>query len=232
MPWLLAQTVENLLALHHPCPADRVARHLPDGIEPELFDGRAWVSVMAMQLTDVHPRWLPGVPGLSRYPQVTVRTFVRCHSLSAVWFFSLDTSSAVAAGLGRRAFGLPYHRASISFRAGDDRCDATSVRRRDVASPPSTFQASWAGCGPPIPAVPGSLDQFLGERDWMVCSAGRGWARVSRVEHPHVEFQEADHDVRLSTMLAGLQLHPAGVTARYCGRLPSLAWLPRRRGQA
>src|SRR5690349_8672904 len=99
MPWLLAQTVENLLALHHACPADDVARHLPDGIEPELFDGSAWVSVMAMQLTEVHPRWLPAVPGLSRYPQVTVRTFVRCHGLSAVWFFSLDTSSSVAAWL-------------------------------------------------------------------------------------------------------------------------------------
>src|ERR671936_634745 len=45
MRWLLSQRWNDLLFAHWPVQPSSLARLLPDGVEPDVCDGRAWIRV-------------------------------------------------------------------------------------------------------------------------------------------------------------------------------------------
>lgn len=208
VPWLLAQTVRDLLARHHRVDAGALAARLPSGVRPDVdADGSAWVSVLAMRMAGVHPRWLPPVPGLSGYPQVGVRAFVRGPGDEAgVVFLRLEAPGRVVTAIGRRLLGLPYRRATVDVGAGRVTSDG--------------FAATWRA-GDPVD------DAFLGERD-VLFSVVRGRLRRSEVRHEPAVFSEAEATVTVESLLDETGLRPTGpAVSRSCTRLASHVWLPR-----
>jgi len=114
--------------LHWRVPADQIASKLPRGLEPDTFDGSAWVGVTPFYLDDLRPPHLPALAWISRFPETNVRTYVRARNGSTgIWFFSLDAARAAACVAARVTYGLPYvwsrmavHRFGdrINYRAG------------------------------------------------------------------------------------------------------------------
>src|SRR5262245_44141643 len=89
------QRWRHLLFLHWEVPADAIARVLPEGLEVDTFDGKAFVGVVAFTMLDVAPAWAPAVPGISDFHELNVRTYVhRAGREPAVWFMSLDAASS------------------------------------------------------------------------------------------------------------------------------------------
>ena len=115
---VMYQRWRRLLFLHWEVPADSIRRLLPDGLEVDLFEGRAFVGLVPFTMQGVRPARLPAVRGLSDFHETNVRTYVhhRGHQ-PGVWFFSLDAANAVGVALGRRWFGLPYFLARMSLEA-------------------------------------------------------------------------------------------------------------------
>lgn len=103
-PWVMRMTWSELLFAHWPIEPDEVARLLPNGVTLDTRDGKAWVGVVPFLMSNIAPRLCPPIPGLSRFLELNVRTYVTVNSKPGVWFFSLDAASRVAV---RVASSLP-----------------------------------------------------------------------------------------------------------------------------
>jgi uncharacterized protein len=104
---IVQQGWRSLTFLHHAYPPQVVADLLPPGLEPDTYEGRAWVGVTPFLM---RASVLPVLPG-PRLPvvEVNVRTYVRDRGgRDGIWFFSLELDqAAVVAGL-RGLVRLPY----------------------------------------------------------------------------------------------------------------------------
>ncbi|QHT55940.1 DUF2071 domain-containing protein [Cellulomonas sp. H30R-01] len=142
---------ESLTSLHWSYPPRAVAPLLPDGLEVDVLDGRAWVGLTPFVMRDVRLGALPPPRAWARFVEVNVRTYVR-HPASAtdgIWFLALlAPSRAVVAGL--RQLGLPYvHAATVTGLR-------TPLLRACGLPPPSgPPHALWSrGVGVPRPSLP------------------------------------------------------------------------------
>lgn len=174
----------DLLFIHWRLPADDVARVLPEGLRPDLFDGCAWVGLIPFTMTGVRILGL-GLPTASRFHECNVRTYVTVAGEPGVYFFSLDAANALAVTGARLTWALPYHRARIDISREGDRFDYR-VRRGDGAAAEIRWQV-----GQPLEAAPGSLHWFLTERYCLYVCHPRGNLRRGRIWHPRWRLRDA-----------------------------------------
>jgi uncharacterized protein YqjF (DUF2071 family) len=187
------QSWRDLLFVHWEIEPASVARLLPSELEPELFDGKAYVGLIPFRMTDIRHVLLPAIPGFSATLETNVRTYVKRKDVArepipAVWFFSLDASSALAVIAARLGFGLPYFKARMAFHkrhasGGKIHLSACSKRRWPQPSPAySLVEAEFSDSAALLSAQPGTLEHFLIER-YALYTRHRGILKYARVAH-------------------------------------------------
>src|SRR4051812_12905980 len=101
--------------LHWRYPADVVAALLPPGLEPDIVDGSAWVSLTPFRVERFRPLGLVPVPFGSSFPETNVRTYVRGpNGRDGLWFLSLDVPSPTNVMAGR-LIGAAYQLSSMQI---------------------------------------------------------------------------------------------------------------------
>ena len=135
-PWVMRQKWHDLLFMHWRIPPATLRPLIPSALELDQFEGSAWLGVVPFRMTGVRLRATPGIPGLSAFPELNVRTYVTKDGKPGVWFFSLDAASSIAVAAARAWFHLPYFRARMSLEAS---------RRRNSLPQPSHASRSPAG---------------------------------------------------------------------------------------
>lgn len=180
---MITQRWRDVLFLHWPVEPGALQPLVP--LEVETFDGRAWLGVVAFEMT--HTRML-GVP-MPRVLEVNVRTYVK----GGVYFLSLDASNAFAVWLARAWYGLPYFRARMSLAREGDRVRYESRRKG------AEFVARYGPAGPVTLARPGTLEHFLVER-YALFSVRRGHTFRTDVEHEPWPLQTAKAEVEACTL--------------------------------
>lgn len=124
----------RLSFLHWPCDPAVLQARLPDGLVIDTFQQTAWVGLTPFHLMGLRPPFLPAIPGLSDFPEMNLRTYVRGPAGPGIWFFSLDAASAAAVAGARLTYGLPYYWSRMSVHArGRNRIEYTSTRAGAVA---------------------------------------------------------------------------------------------------
>ena len=186
-------------------PADPVAVRslVPDRLDVATFEGDAWVSVVAVRMANVRPRGVPRRLGLS-FPQRNLRTYVRRGDGAGVYFVALDAPDPVGVPVARRVFGLPYHRADVSY---ERRGDELVLRSRRCDHPRPAFDAAFAPRGDASTAAPGSLDAFLAENYRFF--AGGDTLYAGDIDHLPWRTREADVTVTENTMFEAHGLDPS-----------------------
>ena len=163
----------GLLFAHWPVDADVLRPLVPAGLEIDTFEGRAYLGIVPFGMEDVAPRGLPALPGVSAFPEVNVRTYVRHGELGGIWFLSLDAASRLAVEGARAAFHLPYFHASMSMqRRGPD--VIYHSERRDRRGPAAILDGWYRPNGP---VVPGRAWITRGLADGPLPTVRRGWTR-------------------------------------------------------
>jgi Uncharacterized conserved protein (COG2071) len=76
-PWVMTQTWNDLLFAHWVIDAALLRARVPRHFELDLFEGKAWIAVVPFHMTNVGIRGMPALPGLSAFPELNVRTYVR-----------------------------------------------------------------------------------------------------------------------------------------------------------
>jgi uncharacterized protein len=222
-PWLMTQSWHDLLFAHWPLDADALRGKVPANLPLDLFDGRAWIGVIPFHMTNVGPRGVPSLPGLSAFPELNVRTYVTVNGKPGVYFFSLDAASTLAVVGARMVFHLPYYRAAMAVHTDGRRVTYRSARRSAVNA---QFLSLYSPVGVVSPAAPGTLEFFLTERYCLYTTTRSGEPRRLPIHHKPWPLQIADAQIAVNTMAtaAGITLPAVAPLLHFAKRLDVLAW--------
>lgn len=174
--------------------------HLPDRLDPDEYDGSAWLSVVPFTNVAVRPKGLPEPLGI-RLPELNVRTYVTRDGIPSVYFFSLD-AQGVSSVLGARLFHhLPYYYARISLDWTDGRVWFRS-RRRHPGARPAHYEGTYWPTGEPFSAPDDPFGAFLVERYRFYTEAQDGSMRYTDVEHDPWTLYPATAEIGTNTLLS------------------------------
>jgi len=183
---LLVADWDRTLMIHYEVDPAALAACVPFPLD--LHDGRAYVSLVAFTMSDMHP-WLGGrwtarlFRPIATHGFLNVRTYVRVHGEPGIYFLTEFLDNALSVRLGPPLFGLPYHFARTAFRhdwrtgeisgrVSDPRTGATYSYRGLVDADESAY----------APASAGSLTEWLMERHTAFTARGKR-RRLFRVLH-------------------------------------------------
>jgi uncharacterized protein YqjF (DUF2071 family) len=187
----MGQTWLDLLFAHWRVPEATLRRGVPAEIPIDTFDGSAWLGITPFEVVGLHPRGLPPLPWLSRFPELNVRTYTTIDGRPGIWFFRLDADRAAAVLAARLTYRLPYRHASMSIvRSG------TRIAYRDDGR----FAATYEPCGPVAFPRPGTLEHFLTERYRLYTTDHRGRVRSADIHHAPWPLQPARAELAENTM--------------------------------
>ncbi|MCC9609421.1 DUF2071 domain-containing protein [Blastopirellula sp. JC732] len=215
-PWIMRMTWSELLFAHWPVDPNALASLLPVGLELDTRDGQAWIGVVPFLMSDVAPRCFPGVPRLSRFLELNVRTYVTRDDKPGVWFFSLDAASRLAVRAARATFHLPYMDARMSMVQDDSQQIDYRSQRTHRGEPPALFDASYQATSEPFHSEPGTLEHWLTARYCLYCSDRKGRVYRGEIDHDPWSLSHATWTVRENTMCVPLGLELTGEPHLLC----------------
>lgn len=211
----MRQDWHHLLFLHWEIPLPALQALVPPQLTVDTFDGKAYVGLIPFTLSGVRPVLTPPIPWLSSFHEVNVRTYVHRDGRDpGVWFFSLDTSSALAVEGARAFYKLPYFHSQIDFAVSDDPLPAIEfVSRRDDpdGAQPAVSRIVYQPVeGPVAPASPGTIEHFLVERYVLYTADDDHQLYRARVHHQPYPLQRAEVLELEETLIWAAGLRRAG----------------------
>jgi uncharacterized protein YqjF (DUF2071 family) len=203
--WRMTQRWNDLLFAHWPIPVEEMARLIPSGLEVDTFDGYAWAGVVPFGMDRVKTRVAGeaciAIPSAIEFLELNLRTYVRSKAtgLPGVYFFSLDTESALGVVGARTLFHLPYFLASMQCRYEQDGTIAYESRRM-LSRRSVRFRARYRGLGDVAGAAPkGELERFLTER-YCLLTQHRGRVLAGHVHHLPWPLERAEAEIELNEL--------------------------------
>lgn len=195
----------SMTFLHWAYEPAQVDALLPDGLDVDTRDGRAWVGLTPFVMADFSVGCLPPLPHLSTFPETNVRTYVRgSDGRDGLWFLSLDASSLFTVAGAWTGLGVPYRWAAMSVDGAEE---GPTVRYR-------SRRRSRSAAGhritvrPGSPFEPGELSPF----DHWLTGRWRSYTRLGRrlaslpVEHQPWPLHHAEVDDLEESLLAAAGL--------------------------
>ncbi len=196
----MRMTWSELLFAHWPIDPQRVARLLPTGVNLDVREGKAWVGVVPFLMSNVTPRLCPPIPGLSRFLELNVRTYVTVDGKPGVWFFSLDAESRIAVRVARATFNLPYMDAMMSVSRDDSGSVRYQSQRTHRGEPLASYDATYGPSGDFSEANAGSLEHWLTARYCLYSANREGYRFRGEIDHPPWQLAPVTYTERVNTM--------------------------------
>lgn len=223
-PWVMFQSWRELLFAHWPIDPGVLRPLVPSALELDSFDGRAWIGLTPFWLTGLRARLLPPLPGISSFPEMNLRTYVRVENRPGIFFFSLDAGNLLAILGARLGYGLPYYSAQMRIEQHAGWTRYSSRRRGSEAR----FLARYRPSGPKFVPRKGSLEHFLVERYafYRVFTSGR--ILRGEIHHRPWLLQPAHAEIEQNSVPAayGIELTPDPPLLHYSARQDTLVWPP------
>jgi len=228
-PWVMRQSWHDLLFAHWPVDKVALAAKIPSSLELDLYDGEAWIGIVPFRMTNVSPRGVPSMPGVSAFPELNVRTYVRAGGRPGVYFFSLDAGSAIAVAAARTMFHLPYYLASIEIEEQGGGFRYRS-RRSSEHGTGAELLVTYLPAGPVFHPAEGTLEYFLTERYCLYTIDKTSQPLRVDVHHPRWALQAAEATFERNTMAdaVGIRLAVRAPLVHFARRQDAVAWLPAR----
>jgi uncharacterized protein YqjF (DUF2071 family) len=200
-PFLTAKWTE-LLLLNFVVPTTLLARLAPAGTEPDLFEGRAYASVVGFRFHDIRLFGWP-VPGHSQFAEINLRYYVRRYvdgELRRGVVFVKEIAprravGAIANWLYNENYSIRPMRTAIRIANGNlDEGDTIDYgwragrRRRRVQLRGKNGDVGWNCLAARVAGrlqvpAPGSLEEFIIEHYWGYVRGRDGRTREYRVLH-------------------------------------------------
>jgi uncharacterized protein len=217
----MAQIWHDLLFAHWPVETRVLRAIVPAQLPLDTFDGRCWVGVVPFRMSGIHLRNLPPLPGVSRFPELNLRTYVAHGGKPGVYFFSLDAASLSAVWTARAFFRLPYFHARMAVDSNGDSISYDSRRRGIDAG----FRGRYRPASDIQPSERGSLEHWLTER---YCLYTVHASRIFRAEIHHQPWplQNAEAEIEVNSVAAasGIALPSSSPLLHFARRLEVLIW--------
>ena len=184
--YVMHQDWHKLLFLHWEMRMQDLRTLLPEPLQIDTYEGKAWLTVTPLTITNLRPPYLPAIPYLSWLYELNVRTSVHLDGVPGVWFFSLDANHLPAVIGARMFFSLPYYNARIMCKEHGRDVQFWSAREDQKAE----FAAAWSIGEDMPPSGPRTLEFFLVER-YCLYAEDSGRIYRSRIHHQPWPLQKA-----------------------------------------
>jgi uncharacterized protein YqjF (DUF2071 family) len=223
----MAQTWHDLLFAHWPVAAEVLRFLVPAQLPLDRFEGNCWIGVVPFHMSGIRLRGLPPLPGLSRFPELNVRTYVSLEDKPGVYFFSLDAGNLPAVWAAKKFYHLPYFHAEMSVQAAGEAIAYQSCRHQSNAQ----FRARYCPNGPVMLREKGSLASWLTER-YCLYTVAEGCIYRGEIHHQPWPLQDATTEIEANTVAsaAGIMLPSSRPLLHFARRLEVLIWGLQRTG--
>jgi uncharacterized protein len=216
----MEQTWNDLLFAHWPLPPEILRPLVPSVLPLDTFEGQCWVAVTPFHMTGVRLRWLPALPGPSRFPEMNVRTYVTFGGKPGVFFFSLDVANLPAVWAARGLYHLPYFHARMSVGHRDGWITYESLRATEAM-----FRAKYQPVSEIRQSQKGTLEHWLTER-YCLYTVTRNSAFRAEIHHVLWPLQDAEAEIFENTTAraAGIKLPEIPPLLHFARQLQVLIW--------
>jgi uncharacterized protein YqjF (DUF2071 family) len=215
----MGQSWERLAFLHWPVDAETLSAVLPPEVEPDQFDGSAWIGVTPFEIHSFRLRLTLPVPFISTFPEINVRTYVTSEDKPGIWFMSLDTSNWLAVLAARKAYRLPYHHASQATRKRDGWIEFASQRGN------AHFAGRYRPASDVYQARPGTFEHFMAERYCLYTLNEREELLRGDIHHKPWPLQPAEVQIGGNSMARPYGIELTGAPrAHYAERVDVVFW--------
>lgn len=177
-PKLLKMKWKKAFFAHWDWEPKDVEAHLPEGLQLDTFNGRAYLGVVPFLMEDIRLSVMPSGTGLA-FPELNLRTYVTWNGKKGVYFFNLDASSALGVYAARKLFAIPYYQADFSVSFTQESIQFAH-KRKNVST---RFDAVYKGDHQVFYAEEESLEYWLTERYTFYTSRGRSGLFEGRIVH-------------------------------------------------
>ena len=106
--WKYYQEWNDVIFLHWKVDTHQLRKLVPNELEIDLFEGDAWVSLVAFTMERIRPRNLPSFPPISNFHEINIRTYVKSNSKSGVYFLSIEGGTQSSCLIAKKLSQLPY----------------------------------------------------------------------------------------------------------------------------
>lgn len=106
--WSFYQEWNDAIFLHYQVEIEELQKFVPDSLEIDLFEGQAWVSVVAFTMEKIRPRYLPYFPPISNFEEINIRTYVKSNNKTGVYFLSIEGGKKLSCKISKAISELPY----------------------------------------------------------------------------------------------------------------------------
>lgn len=106
--WRFYQEWKDAVFVHWQVPLNEIKKFVPEDIEIDLFEGKAWVSLVAFSMEKLRRRNLPSVPAISDFNEINLRTYVKYKGKPGVYFLSIEGGSKISCKVAKKIAELPY----------------------------------------------------------------------------------------------------------------------------
>lgn len=113
-PWKYYQEWNRAIFLHWELEENQLKKHLPDGLDLDLFEGKAWVSLVAFTMEKIRPRYLPSFAPVSNFDEINIRTYVQFNGKPGVHFLSIEAAKKLSCFVAKEISELPYRYSPMS----------------------------------------------------------------------------------------------------------------------
>ena len=227
--WATYQTWQNLVFAHWPVPPSVVQAYVPKGLEIDLFDGQAYISIVSMKMAHICFRLLGTltgtIPGETSFPELNLRTYVRCNGRRGVYFLRADAQALIADIGARLMFHMPYGPASMSLTTDAAGRSTFRSHRTTPQSPDATYAMTFTPTGALTPVVEGTRTAFLRNRDYAFLSVD-GHIKSVGLLHDPWKVQTVEATVQINTVLSasGFELPSSPISFDYTPEMKVVLW--------
>ncbi|MBU6153269.1 MAG: DUF2071 domain-containing protein [Bdellovibrionales bacterium] len=118
MNWTIEQRWSHAAFLNWKVPESTLQAQVPFPLD--LHEGQAVLSLVPFYMDQIRFRGLPRVPFFSSLWELNLRTYVRVNGVPGIYFFTLETPHRLGNFIARTFFDLPYRKARITAKVGEN----------------------------------------------------------------------------------------------------------------
>jgi uncharacterized protein YqjF (DUF2071 family) len=179
-PFLTARWT-NLILATYAVPQELLRPRLPPGLDLDLREGQAFISLVAFDFHDTRVLGVPW-PGYRNFPEINLRFYVRHGDERGVVFIRELVPKRLVAWLARLLYNEPYLAAPMTSVVREDAASLTVEHRLTFGGRAHTLTAT--GRKPAIRPDAASVEHFFKEHRWGFNTARDGRTVRYEVRHP------------------------------------------------
>lgn len=117
-PWQYYQAWKEVLFVHWPLDPGVVQGLIPQGLELDVFQGEAWISIVVFEVEGLRPRQTPAFSTVSDFLELNVRTYVTRNGKPGIYFLHIEAEKRLSAWMAKFVTGMPYVKSEIQHEHG------------------------------------------------------------------------------------------------------------------